>query len=104
VILCLRISCKFLLCNVHYSAIFCHSLDGLTEEEGVEDNGSMYSISTGTTHCGNAVTELGDNTCILCHNCDCNEWVSGISAQTIQSQSRIYEVKQSSSGIYNNSI
>jgi len=71
---------------VHYSAIFCHSLDGLLEEEGGEDSGSMCNISAGTTHCGNAVTELGDNTCTFLCKCDCNEWVSSISKQIVHIQ------------------
>jgi len=45
----------------------------LLEEEGGEDSGSMCNISAGTTHCGNAVTELGDNTCTFLCKCDCNE-------------------------------
>lgn len=69
--------------SVHYSAVFCHSLDGLTEEEGGEDSGSMYSISAGTTHCGNAVTELGDNSCTFSRKCDYNEQVSSINTKII---------------------
>jgi len=87
---------------VHYSAIFCHSLDGLLEEEGGEDSGSMCNISAGTTHCGNAVTELGDNTCTFSCKCDCNEcfqYQYAYSTHT-DSEHRVYVVKQYIPGIY----